>query len=154
MQAPLTIENTNKDEIIKRQALEISCLSSIISDQSGYVEELVQERLANSLQEFQLNHVDQLVQEKTASLRREIQILSDNNAKLQEISRNALSSMHLFFNDYTERLKFVTAMGIVDEAWYQAEYPDVAQDYDNAGVKHFCEYGIFEGRKPNGLMSF
>lgn len=122
-----------KDEIIKRQALEIACLSARIEDQDDYINEVVQKRTTEFINENQ--HI------------------IDENKKLLRIANNALKSLRILCRDEGERLKFLLAMEVFDEEWYRSEYPDVAENYTKGGLHHFCKFGIFEGRKPNRSMS-
>jgi hypothetical protein len=123
----------DKDEIIKRQAIEIACLSARISDQE--------------------DHVAREVQSRTVDLVTEIDGLKKDYEKLLKISNNALRSLRILCRDDADRLKFILAMEAFDEDWYRTEYPDVAQGYAKGALHHFCKFGIFEGRKPNRLMS-
>ncbi|MEA3262540.1 MAG: hypothetical protein U9R07_03545 [Pseudomonadota bacterium] len=123
----------DKDEIIKRQAIEIACLSARISEQE--------------------DHVSREVQSRTADFVTEIDVLKKDYEKLLKISNNALRSLRILCRDDAERLKFILAMEAFDEDWYRNEYPDVAQGYAKGALHHFCKFGIFEGRKPNRLMS-
>lgn len=134
MQAALEISESSKDEIIKRQSLEISCLSSMIGDHEFFVDEVIHERTNDFL--------------------KEIQRLSENNMRLQQMINNVLEAVRVLCKDEAERFKFLTAMGMVDEDWYRVEYPDVAEGYPHGGIHHFSAFGIFEGRKPNGFISF
>jgi hypothetical protein len=61
-------------------------------------------------------------------------------------------------NSYDEILDVMRLLlrGVVfDEAWYLAEYPDIADAVDAGEVKsprhHFVESGYFEGRLPRPL---
>jgi len=44
----------------------------------------------------------------------------------------------------------------VDETWYRARYPDVAEAIDDglfqSAKQHFIESGYFEGRRPGGVV--
>ncbi len=122
----------DKDEIIKRQALEIACLAARIDDQEDYVAEVVQDRMAELVAENQR--------------------LLDERRHLQSVVHNALKSLRILCRDESERMKFVMAMEVFDEAWYRSEYPDVAEGYAKGALHHFCKFGIFEGRKPNPSM--
>ncbi len=123
----------DKDEIIKRQALEIACLSARLSEQEA--------------------HVSSEVQSRTADLVTEMDCLKKDYEKLLRISNNALRSLRMLCRDDAERLKFILALEAFDEDWYRTEYPDVAQGYARGALHHFCKFGIFESRKPNRLMS-
>ena len=123
----------DKDEIIKRQALEIACLVARISDQDDVITEKVQKRTAEIVNE---------------NLR-----LFDEKKQLQKIANNALKSLRILCCNERERMKFITAMELFDNAWYLSEYPDVCDNYTKGGLHHFCKFGIFEGRQPNSLMS-
>lgn len=123
---------TEKDEIIKRQALELACLASRIENQNEVVEGVVMERTAEFVVESQ-----QMIEDKR---------------HLQDIVSKTLKTLKVLCRDDGERLKFLLATEIVDEEWYRSEYPDVAQNYPKGALHHFCKFGIFEGRKPNGWM--
>lgn len=123
----------DKDETIRRQALEIACLAARINEQEEYISEAVQK--------------------KTADLVVENENLHKEYARLLKISNNALRSLRILCRDEGERLKFILAMEVFDEDWYREEYPDVAQGYAKGALHHFCKFGLFEGRKPNPLMT-
>jgi hypothetical protein len=46
-----------------------------------------------------------------------------------------------------ERMRIVATSGYFDSRWYLATYPDVAAS-GRAPVRHFCESGLLEGRRP------
>lgn len=123
----------SKDEIIKRQALEIACLAARIDDQDSYV--------------------TQMVQERTAELVAENQRIQEGQRQLQATVNNALKSLRILCRDEGERMKFLLALEVFDDEWYLSEYPDVANNYAKGALHHFCKFGIFEGRKPNRAMS-
>lgn len=123
----------DKDEIIKRQALEIACLAARIDDQDDYVAEIVQKRMA------------ELVAENQRML--------DDQKQLQMVVNNALKSLRILCRDEGERMKFLLAMEVFDSDWYLSEYPDVAENYAPGALHHYSKFGIFEGRRPNRAMS-
>ena len=122
-----------KDEIIKRQALEIACLVSRIANQE--------------------DEITKSVMDRTADLVNSSQDMADDRRRLETVLNNVLKALKVLCPNESERLKFLLAMGLVDEEWYRSEYPDVAQNYPKGALHHFCKFGIFEGRKPNSFMS-
>lgn len=122
-----------KDEIIKRQAQEIACLVARLANQDDIITKSVMDR--------------------TAELVNASQELVDDRRRLQEVLSNVLKALKVLCPDEGDRLKFILAMGLVDEEWYRSEYPDVAQNYPKGALHHYCKFGIFEGRKPNSFMS-
>lgn len=48
--------------------------------------------------------------------------------------------------------QFVSDSGIFDPDWYLATYPDVAEAQLDA-LTHYCNYGMHEGRMPNGFLA-
>jgi hypothetical protein len=49
---------------------------------------------------------------------------------------------------YSEEENAIRRAGLVDEAWYLNEYPDV-RAAASSPLPHYCHYGWKEGRKPN-----
>ena len=56
------------------------------------------------------------------------------------------------YESFVEMLRRFIAGIQVDEAWYRARYPDIAEAIDKGIVasaqKHFVDDGYFEGRQP------
>lgn len=122
-----------KDEVIKRQALEIASLVSRIASQDDVITKSVMDR--------------------TAELVNSSQEMVEDRRRLEDVLNNVLKALKVLCPNESDRLKFILAMGLVDEEWYRSEYPDVAQNYPKGALHHFCKFGIFEGRKPNSFMS-
>lgn len=124
---------SDKDEIIKRQCLELACLAAQVDNQYAIVADMVQERVS----EYALESED-IVEQKR---------------KLERIVENTLKSLRFLCKDENERLKYLMAMDVVDEDWYRSKYPDVSENYAKGPLHHYCKFGMFEGRKPNGWMA-
>jgi hypothetical protein len=56
------------------------------------------------------------------------------------------------YDELVEMIKKLLQAVPVDDAWYRASYPDVAEAIDAGAYRnakhHFVDYGYFEGRRP------
>jgi hypothetical protein len=56
------------------------------------------------------------------------------------------------YEELVDTIKKLLQAVSVDEAWYRAAYPDVAEAIDAGTYRnakhHFVDYGYFEGRRP------
>ena len=121
-----------KDVTIRRQAQEIACLS------------------ANIARRDELTQAD--FRQRSADLYKEYDAVLEENRQRRDIIHNTLKALRILSRDENERIKFLIAMEVVDEDWYNSTYPDVATGYVKGALHHYCKFGIGEGRFPNKLM--
>lgn len=121
-----------KDEIIKRQALEIAYLSGQVMNTEAVIAGAVNARVS-----------EMLIENKD---------VIEENIELRKLLNNAIKTIRVLCKDKAERRKFVHSMQILDEAWYLSVHEDVARDFSQGAFEHFCEFGIFENRKPNRFL--
>jgi regulator of replication initiation timing len=121
-----------KDEIIKRQTLEIAYLSAQVMNAEAMISDAVNARVS-----------EMLTDNKNAI---------EENLELREILGNVVKTVRVLCKDKAERHKFVHSMQILDEAWYLSIHEDVAREFPQGAFEHYCEFGIFENRKPNRFL--
>lgn len=121
-----------RDEVIRRQALEIAYLTAQVLNAEVKIADAVNARLSEALVE-----------------NRDI---IEENVELRKLLSNAVKAVRILCKDKPERRKFVHSMQIVDEAWYLSNHEDVAQQFPKGAFEHYCEFGIFENRKPNRFL--
>lgn len=72
--------------------------------------------------------------------------------KVKLIGTNGKGRVDMRYQDFTDLLKLILRSVNVSEAWYLAQYPDVAEAIKAGSYKsakhHFVEEGYFEGRIP------
>jgi hypothetical protein len=121
-----------RDGIIKRQALEIAYLSAQVMNTESIIADAVSARVS-----------EMLIENKD---------VIEENIQLRKLLGNAVKTVRVLCQDKADRRKFVHSMQILDEAWYLSIHEDVARGFSQGAFEHYCEFGIFEDRKPNRLL--
>lgn len=75
--------------------------------------------------------------------------------KISIVTVNGELKVNNTYDEFLEILRLMLRSTSVDEAWYLAEYPDIAEAVAAGEVKsarhHFIDSGYFEGRLPSPL---
>jgi len=76
--------------------------------------------------------------------------------KLSIVTVNGQLKVNNTYDEFLDIIRLILRSVPVDETWYLAEYPDIAEAVAAGEVKsarhHFIDSGYFEGRLPSALV--